>query len=139
MTTPRLSILIVGDKKAAETAKCSIEDGADPDVRILSRGTIEDGLALLSSEADIALVLLLWRGDNPKQLPDLVWSMLVRQGNSMMAVMVRSRTELPEDVSAALWDLGVADRSFSQPLDSVDLSDSVAVAMRNYRRQTHAN
>lgn len=135
MTTQKLSILIVGDTQIVETAKSLLEDSADPDVRILSRGAIEDGLALLSSESDIALVLLLWQGDNPEQLPDLVWSMLVRQGNSMMSVMVRSRTELPEDVSAALWDLGVADRSFSQPVDSVDLSDSVAVAMRNYRRQ----
>jgi len=133
----QLSILIVGDAETAATAKCLLEDNAGPDVRVgvITRTGIEDGLALLSSDTGIALVLLLWQGDTPEQLPELVRSIFERQNNPLLAVMVRSRTRPPEDVVATLWHLGVADRNFCQPIDSVELADSVTVALRNYHRQ----
>lgn len=135
----QLSILIVGDDETAETVKCLLEENADPDVRVLTRTAIEDGLALLSSDTGIALVLLLWQGDSPEQLPDWVRSIFERQSNYMLAIMVRSLTKLPEDVSATLWQLGVVDRSFYQSVISAELADSVAVAMRNARSKIMLN
>ena len=135
MNTQRLAILIVGDTETAETAKSLLEDDTDPDMRVLTCAGIEDGLALLSSDTSIALVLLLWQGDNPEQLPDLVQSILARQSNPMMAVMVRSRTKLPEHVSATLWHLGVADRNFFPSHRIHRTGRFGGAAMRNCRRQ----
>lgn len=130
----QLSILIVGDTESAEAAQRLLEDNADSDVRVLTRNRVDDGLVLRSSDTGIALVLLLWE-DAPEQLPDLVRSIFAQQSNPMLAVLVRSQIKLPQEVSATLWHLGVADRSFYQPITSTELADSVAVALRNYRRQ----
>ena len=137
--TQQLSILIVGTADTAETVKCLLEDDADPDVQVLTRTGIEEGLALLSSDAGIALVLLLWQGDAPEQLSDLVRSVFERQCNPMLAIMVRSRVKLPENVITDLWHLGIVDRSFYEPVISAEQVNSVAVAMRNYRRQITLN
>lgn len=132
----QLSILIVGDAETSEAVKCLLEDNADPNVRVLTRIGIRDELALLSSATGIALVLLLWQEDTSEQLPNLVQSIFERQSDPMTAIMVRSRAKLPEGVSTTLWHLGVVDRSFYQAVRSAELVDSVAVAMRNYRRQS---
>lgn len=135
MNTQQQSILVVGDAETAATAKRLLEGNAGQNVRVLTRTGIEEGLALLSSDTTIVLVLLLWQGDAPEQLPDLVRSIHARQSNPLLAVMVRSRSRLPEDVGDTLWHLDVADRSFYQPVASAELVDSVAVAVRNYLRQ----
>ena len=133
--TQRLSILIIGDPESAFALINLLKHMADPNVITLTRITIEEGLTLLSSNSDIALVLLLSQGDAPAQLPDVVQSVFERRSNAALAVMVRSRTKLPQDICATLWHLGVVDRSFNQPLGSPEMVDSVVVAMRNCRHQ----
>lgn len=113
MNTQQRSILVAGDPETTATVKCLLEDNADPNVRVLTCTGIEEGLALLSSDTAVMLVLVLWQGDAPEQLPDLVRSIHARQSNPLLAVMVRSRTRLPEDVGDTLWHLGVASQLLS--------------------------
>ena len=131
----QLSILIVGKAETTNKVEGLLEKNIASDVRVLTRTRIEDGLTLLSSDAGIALVLLLWQRDAPEQLPDLVRSIFERQRNPLLSIMVRSRIKLPEEVNAALWYIGVADRSYCQSITSVELVYSVEAALRNYRRQ----
>lgn len=133
--TRRLSILIIGDSDSAIALTSLRKQMVDPNLLLLTCHTIEESWTLLASNSSIVLVLLLWQGDAPAQLPDLVQSIFERRSNAALALMVRSRTKLPQDICATLWHLGVVDRSFNQPLGGSEMVDSVVVAMRNCRHQ----
>jgi HD-GYP domain-containing protein (c-di-GMP phosphodiesterase class II) len=129
------AILIVGDAAVAETARQYLALGCDPALPVKVHSSIADAASLLASDPDIALILLLWQGSDAQALPSLVQSLLEQPARSPRAVMVRSLGLLPATVCAALWQLGVADRSFHQALNSTELVDSVVVALRHHQQQ----
>lgn len=129
----RASILIVGESQASIDLCCQLRERAD--LRLLTSYQIEHGLELLSSNSDLALVLLLHEGSG-HALPDQVQSIFACHGNATLSVLVRSSTQLPPAISNALWHLGVADLSFYQPCGSVELLESIDEALANWHRQT---
>ena len=133
--TRRQSILIVGDADSAATTTSLRKQMLDPNVLMLTCNTIEESWSLLALNSNIALVLLLWQGDAEVQLIEMVQSIFEQRNNATLTVMVRSQTRLSHGICATLWHLGVLDRNFSQPLESDEMFDSVAVAMRNCHRQ----
>jgi len=132
----RLSILLVGELPSVAALSRALQDQVDPNVRLLSCAGIEDAQVQLSIHPGIALVVLLWQEGDPVALPTVVHALHAQRNNSALAVMVRSQHRLPDDVRDALWQLGVVDRSFEQPWPSREMSDAVAVAVRNCRRYT---
>lgn len=130
----RLSILLVGELPSVAALSRALQDQVDSNVRLLSCASIEDAQVQLSLHLDIALVVLLWRKGDPVALPKVVHALHAERHNSALAVMVRSQHRLPDDVRDALWQLGVVDRSFEQPWQSCELTDAVAVTVRNCRR-----
>jgi len=133
--TRRLSILIIGDSDSAVALTSLRKQMVDPNLLLLTCRTIEESWTLLASNSSIVLVLLLWQGDAPAQLLDLVQSIFERRSHAALALMVRSRAKLPQDTCATLWRLGVVDRSFNQPLEGPEMVDSMVVAIRNCRHQ----
>ncbi len=135
-TNKRLSILVVGDAQRAAALNGHLQDRVGSNVRLLACESFDDARVQLSSHLSIALVLLLWEDNAAAQLPGLVQALYVHRNSSALSILVRSQTPLPPESCDALWQLGVADRSFSQPLMSAEMVDAVAVAVRNCRRHS---
>lgn len=85
----------------------------------------------LSARAFAALVLL--ADCDVERLPELVERVHGAQRDPLMSMLVRTAQAVPPGVAGALWDLGVADRQFGQPVDA--LADALAVALREQARQ----
>lgn len=130
----QLSILVVGDARFADSLKELLQDRVGSNVRVFVCFGLDDAREQLSRHLSIALVLLLWDGDSHAQLPRQVHTLYAYRNSSALSIMVRSRRPISAEVGDELWQLGVVDRSFSQPWSSAEMIDAVALAVRNCRR-----
>lgn len=127
------SILILGSADSIESARRVLERSTDLDARIISSVEVDDGIASLALDENIVLVLLLWAGDT-QDLVDTARTLLEQKRKYKLSVMVRSQNFIPQDTCDTLWEIGIEDRSYYQPVESTEFLDSMATVIRNCRR-----
>lgn len=104
------------------------------DVEVLGESQCSKVPERLEEHPGIGVILLLWEDNDFVQLPLLVEALFRTQNRTFKAILVRSRTPLPDAVKEKLWQLGVADLVFNQKVPSRELAESIAVTLRNHTR-----
>lgn len=132
------SVMVVGDAPATQPVVALLARSLEPEIVVKQCADIDDALRVAGSVPDIALILLLWEGGCTEQLIIQVRALSEGRGYPQRSIMVRSRSPLAAQVMTTLWQLGVADRSFHQALNSAELIHSVLVALRHHGQQVSA-
>lgn len=128
-----LAVLLIGSGPACAAAAAAL--AASPIVAghgIRTAADITQALDVLKGDAAIGVTLFIWDGKDPTELPGIVALIQKHQRNPLMAVAIRSTAAVPQEVAARLWDAGVADCQFTQPLG--DVAEALAIALREVVR-----
>lgn len=126
-------ILVAGPAAATETARMTLQESKLAEGHaIITCGSAE----LLDALADRPVAaLLIISACGGTELPDLVREAHRRQRDPLMPILLRCAAPLAETDADLLWDLGVADRQFGQPLDDPALAQVLTAALRDAARQ----
>lgn len=128
------SVLLIGDSARDIASPLLAESPLLSGFSIRTATDVAEAREILDNDGDIAAVVLVWGSGDPAALPAAVERIQERQHNPLMSILVRCRTPVPEAVADELWRVGIADRHFGEPPDSLSLADSLAVVLREYRR-----
>lgn len=138
MTNPIL--LIIAPARIAQEIKRELRLRRNsPTLEILSRPSCREAARLLEERREIGMVLLYWEDADETQLPPQV-EMLANSGaNPFKSIFVRSPLALSTPTREILWDLGIADAHFTQPVLAPEFVDTLAAALRTQNRYRSLN